>query len=59
LNKLPELFNVVKGDLCLVGERPFSLTEAAKLTTDKSAAKLLATPGLTGLWGIRKGHHRF
>jgi lipopolysaccharide/colanic/teichoic acid biosynthesis glycosyltransferase len=54
LCKLPELFNVLKGDISLVGEKPLSLSEAAKLTTDKTAVRLLFTPGLTGLWGIGK-----
>ena len=50
LCKLPELINVLKGDISLVGDKPLSLNEAAKLTTDKVAIKLLYTPGLTGLW---------
>lgn len=54
LSKLPQLFNVLKGDISLVGEKPLTLTEAAKLTTDKVAIRLLATPGLTGLWGVGK-----
>lgn len=54
LNKLPALFNVLKGDLSLVGDKPLSPDEAAKLTTDKIAIRLLKTPGLTGSLGIGK-----
>lgn len=54
LSKLPEIINVLKGDISLVGGKPLSLNEAAKLTTDKNAIRLLSTPGLTGLWGVGK-----
>ncbi|HTH55938.1 MAG TPA: sugar transferase [Cyclobacteriaceae bacterium] len=54
LYKLPELINVLKGDISLVGEKPLNLNEAAKLTTDKIAIRLLSTPGLTGLWSASK-----
>lgn len=52
LSKLPELINLLKGDFSLVGDEPLRLSEAAKLTTDKIAIRLLSTPGLTGSWGV-------
>jgi len=54
LSKLPEIINVLKGDLSLIGEPPLSLNEAAKFTNDKIAMRLLSTPGLTGMWGLSK-----
>lgn len=48
LDELPELWNIVRGDMSLVGPRPL-LSEYLPLYTDRQARRQLVRPGLTGL----------
>jgi exopolysaccharide biosynthesis polyprenyl glycosylphosphotransferase len=51
IDELPQLFNVLKGEMSLVGPRPPLIREVAEYTNyDKQ--RLMVTPGCTGLWQV-------
>jgi exopolysaccharide biosynthesis polyprenyl glycosylphosphotransferase len=51
LDELPQLFNVVRGDLSLVGPRPIVAGELGRYGSD-AAAVLSLRPGVTGYWQV-------
>ncbi len=51
LDELPQLINVLRGEMSLVGPRPCLPGEYAQYTLDQRK-RFLAMPGLTGLWQV-------
>ena len=51
LDELPQLINVWKGDMSLVGPRPFVVPEAAEIE-GWARKRFEARPGMTGLWQV-------
>jgi len=51
LDELPQLFNVIRGDMSLVGPRPPLPREVAQYE-DWMMARLEVRPGITGLWQV-------
>lgn len=51
LDELPQLFNVLKGEMSLVGPRPI-ITEELQRYNEEVDYYLLSKPGMTGLWQV-------
>jgi lipopolysaccharide/colanic/teichoic acid biosynthesis glycosyltransferase len=51
LDELPQLFNVIRGEMSLVGPRPPLPREVVEYSTYQ-LRRLAATPGMTGLWQV-------
>jgi len=57
IDELPQLFNVLKGDMSLVGPRPLPLRDYAGFTEDWHRRRISVRPGITGLWQINGRDH--
>ena len=52
IDELPQLYNILKGDMSLVGPRPLPLSDYAQLDEIVLRRRLSVLPGLTGSWQI-------
>ena len=52
LDELPQLFNVIKGEMSLVGPRPIMESELGFYTPDEQRRLLSVRPGITGYWQV-------
>jgi len=51
IDELPQLINVIRGDMSLVGPRP-PVSSEVDLYTGRDRRRLEVTPGITGLWQV-------
>lgn len=56
LDELPQIFNVLKGEMSLVGPRPFTPSQNALYRTAGGRAYYSLRPGVTGLWQVMSRH---
>jgi lipopolysaccharide/colanic/teichoic acid biosynthesis glycosyltransferase len=54
LDELPQLINVVRGEMSLVGPRPMSIADAAHLGQAAAMRRFSLRPGITGFWKVSR-----
>jgi lipopolysaccharide/colanic/teichoic acid biosynthesis glycosyltransferase len=53
IDELPQLFNVLRGEMSLVGPRPLPVRDYEGFNEDRQRRRFSAKPGITCLWQIR------
>lgn len=57
LDELPQLINVLRGEMSLVGPRPLPVNEERELPKSFQKLRRSVLPGITSLWIIKGGHN--
>ena len=57
IDELPQLFNVLKGEMSLVGPRPLPLRDVMRFEEGRLMRRFCVAPGLTGLWQVNGRSH--
>ena len=55
LDELPQFFNVIKGDMAVIGPRP-PIPREVEQYTEYQKLRLTVTPGITCLWQVQPNH---
>jgi exopolysaccharide production protein ExoY len=57
LDELPQLWNVLQGQMSLVGPRPLVPEEDAELPLRARELRIRCAPGITGAWQVTRERH--